>query len=196
MSSLLFQASLITLLLLPFLSFSTAYLVDIDNDPIINGKSYYIVLVTSKSSHLTYTQKKGMCPLYITSKQTENLPGTPVTISSPLRNLHITLNQRINLAFHGPTPCKKSLVWRQTLNPLARKVYITTGGVEGDPSFSITKMDRSLLPTYILKYWLPSDEDSSANVGLYENDGLLGLTEYPTTVSFKKAFNVIELSTS
>ncbi|XP_074287480.1 chymotrypsin inhibitor 3-like [Silene latifolia] len=193
MSSLLFQASITIFLLLPF---STAYLVDIDRDPIINGRDYYIVPLDSLGG-LTYIHKKGFCPLYIAPIKKYDSPVIPVKISSPLKTLHISLDERVSLAFTGNNPCEESLVWRQTLDPLARKVYITTGGVEGDRSFSITKKDKSDIPFYELKYWPSNEEDGNVYVGLYEDDGFLGLTQYPnTTVLFQKAFNDLELSTS
>ncbi|XP_074287481.1 trypsin inhibitor 1B-like [Silene latifolia] len=193
-SSLLFTA-LITLVLLLIVPSSTAFIADTDGDPIHNGREYYIVPVTSKSG-LTYTQKNGGCPLYITSSsKTENSPGTPITIFSPARLPFIFPNLHIGLSFKGPTPCGESVMWTQTLDPSSRKAYITTGG-DARMSFIITKGKKSNnLHTYELKY-LSFEDDNRNNVGLFEDDGLLGLTKNPTAVSFKKAFNFLELSTS
>ncbi|XP_074287468.1 kunitz-type trypsin inhibitor alpha chain-like [Silene latifolia] len=197
MSSFIFSTSITLVLLSIILPLSTAYLVDIEGDPILNGRLYYIIPTTTKSG-LTYTPKDKECPLYITVAKTENSPGTPVIFSSPIQSRKISLDQPLSLSFRGPPPCGSSLIWRESLDPLARKVYITTDGGEigalPNAPFSIHKTDKSLIPMYELLSTPPGGITSY--VGLYEDDGLLGITENPTMVYFKKAFNVLGLSTS
>ncbi|KAK9757122.1 hypothetical protein RND81_01G141900 [Saponaria officinalis] len=194
MSSFLFSAS-ITLILLSILSVSTADLVvDIDGDPLYNGRNYYIIPVTTTSG-LTYTQKQEECPLYITKEKTENSPGTPVTISSLVRTLFISTDQRLSLTFKGfGTPCHKLLAWGIKIDPFGRKVYIAAGGENTLDTyhFFITKKDSSSTSTYELKY----GSGDNPSLGLYEDDGLLGLAPNPTLVSFKKADYYLELPTT
>ncbi|XP_074287479.1 miraculin-like [Silene latifolia] len=188
MSSLLYQASITTLFLLSFLSFSIAddnHILDIRNDPIINGGDYYIVpAIGDYEGYLSYNPKNDLCPLYV--KNTYNPTAVKISISG--NSQFINLNQRVSIAFNGSNPCNESLVWRRTLKPLARREYITTGGVEGDLSFSITLRNKSRPPFYVLKYWPSSSEVGSLNVGLYydEDDEPLGLTKSPITVFFEK----------
>ncbi len=201
MSSFLHFPTTATLLILSLLSLSTAFVVDTDGDPLRNGGEYYITVRTSGAS-LTYTQKNDVCPLFITPTEVESLRGTPVRISTPLFILYIPVGTPVTLAFvssSGTTPCEGSLEWKATLNPYFRKFFITTGGSDkpGNWPFKITKRDRSLLPTYELQYCGSStDKEVCPDVGLFEEDGLLGITENPTTISFKKAFSVLEMSTS
>ncbi|XP_074287477.1 trypsin inhibitor 2-like [Silene latifolia] len=201
MSSFILSSASITLVLLSILSFTTAFdLVDIDGHPIKNGGEYYII-PTSGGGGLTYTHD--ICPHLIIQEKDGDSPGTPIRVFSPVLAGNITLDQQISLSFKGPTECGKSLVWTHTKEKvtnmlLAKRLYITAGK---DPMpvhipFSITKTDKSLLPIYELKYSISVDEPSF-NVGLYEDDGLLGITDSPTRVSFKKAIKVhLELPTS
>ncbi|XP_074288046.1 chymotrypsin inhibitor 3-like [Silene latifolia] len=198
MSSFLFLAS-ITLVLLSILPVSSAdRALDSDGDPIINGREYYIIPI-SGTSGLTYTQKHFQCPLYITKEKTENSPGTPVKISVTINiRTVIYLDEPIGLAFKSPTPCDDSPEWKQTWVTWDQNVYITTGGVRTVPDslpFFITETDMSSDFIYALKFSVSDSKEVRFNVGLHEN-GLLGLTEYPILVKFKKAFNVLELSTS
>ncbi|XP_074287487.1 kunitz-type trypsin inhibitor alpha chain-like [Silene latifolia] len=202
MSSLLLFFTSITLVLLLIFPSSTAFafVVDTDGHSLQNGRKYFIIPVTSKGG-LTYTQKNGGCPLYITSNKTENSPGTPVKISSPFRIPFIYPNLHISLTFNVPTPCGESVRWKRILDPSSQKAYITAGSdddesVNVDTSFIITEEDESnQLHIYELKHWSFQD-GYGYNVGLFKDDGLLGLTNNPTAVSFKKAFNFLELSTS
>ncbi|XP_074287476.1 trypsin inhibitor DE-3-like [Silene latifolia] len=203
MSSFLSSSASITLIvLLSILSFTTAFdLVDTDGDPIKNGGEYYII-PKSGGGGLTYTHD--ICPHLIIQEKNESSPGTPVKIYTPVLPDTIKLDQQISLSFKGPTECGESLVWTHTKKNvtnmlLAKRFYITAGK---DPMpvhipFSITKTDKSLLPIYGLKYSISVGEPSF-NVGLFEDDGLLGITtDSPTRVFFKKAFKVhLELPTS
>ncbi|KAK9757121.1 hypothetical protein RND81_01G141500 [Saponaria officinalis] len=197
MSSLLFLAS-ITLVLLSILSVSTADLVvDIDGDPIVNGRNYYIIPITTttSTSGLTYTQKQEQCPLYITKEKTENSPGIPVTISSLARTLFISTDKGVSLRFKGfSTPCLKLQRWGISIDPFGRKVYITSGSENTRDAyrFFITQKDSSSTSTYELKY----GSEYNPSLGLYEDDGLLGLASNPTMVSFKKADDYLELPTT
>ncbi|XP_074287495.1 trypsin inhibitor 1B-like [Silene latifolia] len=197
MSSFIIFTASITLVLISILPLSTAYPVDIDGDFIINEAEYYIIPINTTSG-LTYTQKREVCPLYITPEKTENSPGTPVQISIPVISIVIALDIPIVLNFKGPTPCNDSLIWRQTLDPGSGKLYFTTGGVSTLPipqPFFVTKTDKSLKRMYELKFSPTPWAEEIFNVGIHE-DGLLGITEYPTTVYFKKAFDVPGVSTS
>ncbi|KAK9757116.1 hypothetical protein RND81_01G141000 [Saponaria officinalis] len=197
MTSFLISASITLVILLSILSHSTADLVDIDGDPILNGGHYYIIPITTttSTSGLTYTEKEDQCPLYITKETTENSPGTPVKISSEARTLHISLDEPVSLTFQAFASCLNLLAWDITFDPLGRKVYITAGGDQSSMDkypFSIIKKDNSLASTYELKY------GTGTNVVLYEDDGLLGLifTANSTMVSFKKTEYFLEFPTT
>ncbi|XP_074287473.1 kunitz-type trypsin inhibitor alpha chain-like [Silene latifolia] len=198
MSSLLFSAS-ITLLLLSILPLSTPEeLLDTDGDPIYNGGQYYITSLNIYGSKgpITLQKTDDYCPYYITADKTENSRGIPVRINSPYRTQFISFDQPVSMAFTGRMPCHYSPVWGRTFDRYSRREYITIDGSNRYRPFIISKNDES--DSYGIKVVSP-DGNIISNVGFFEDNGLLGLTENSTAVTFKKAFyyaNNPQLSTS
>ena len=199
----LFLKSTITILLI-FLTLSIIakadrrFVLDSDGKPVFNGGRYYMIPQTiGIGGGLTRTTKDNYtpCPYYVTRDSDETSNGMPLTISSPLKILYLPESSSVSIAFQEMiTVCIQSMGWGVVPDDLAGKLYVTTGGDNVNWKFLIKKAEgESRNNVYNIRiYNEQSSKDS--NVGFFEDDGLLGVTDdIPLKVMFKKAFDVIEL---
>ncbi|KAL2903854.1 Trypsin inhibitor BvTI [Bienertia sinuspersici] len=172
--------SLITLLL--FLSpFPTllAFVVDIEDNPLRNSGSYYIIPKGDGGS-LTLAEKSGEpeCPNYITQKPSSK--GLPVTISSLLRILYIPVSAPVFFAFNtDSSTCTAPQGWRVITDTITSKKYVVTGGLPSTTFpvlFTIEETgsgDKKI--AYKIRYC--DQEDNCGDVGFFEENGLMGITD-------------------
>ena len=175
-----------------------ALVLDSDGEPVFNGGQYYMIPQNiGFGGGLTRTTKDDYtpCPYYVTRDKDETSNGMPLTISSPLKILYLPESSSVSIAFQEMiTVCIQSMGWGVVPDDLAGKLYVTTGGDNVNWKFLIKQAEgESRNNVYNIRiYNEQSSKDS--NVGFFEDDGLLGVTDdIPLKVMFKKAFDVIEL---
>ncbi|XP_057543426.1 kunitz trypsin inhibitor 4-like [Amaranthus tricolor] len=201
MASIFLKSSTTILFIFSTLSIAAAaggFVLDSDGEPLFNGRQYYMIPQTiGIGGGLTRTTKDDYtpCPYYVTRDKDETSNGMPLTISSPLKILYLPESSSVSIAFQEMiTVCIQSMGWGVVPDDSAGKLYVATGGDNVNWKFLIKQAEEeSRNNVYNIRiYNEQSSKDS--NVGFFEDDGLLGVTDdIPLKVMFKKAFDVIEL---
>ncbi|XP_048496414.1 kunitz-type trypsin inhibitor alpha chain-like [Beta vulgaris subsp. vulgaris] len=197
MASNFLKSTTTVLLLISALSIATAFILDIDGDPLYNGGQYYIIPQSlGFGAGLTLKSKADSlpCPFYIGRENDETSYGMPVTIASPFKIRNIIPSLLISIVFKGddnPNICMQPLEWQVIADASTGKSYIATGGSGGafnpTTTFSIEQIGINI-NMYKIRNAGVSD------VGFFEKDGLLGLTDdIPLHVVFRKAFDVLSM---
>ncbi|CAO2827754.1 unnamed protein product [Amaranthus hypochondriacus] len=180
----------ITALLLFFcaLSIATAFVLDTDGEPLVNGGRYYIVpqsIGVGGGLTRTLVTKITPCFYHITRDKDETSPGIPVRISSPFEITVINPGLPISIAFDDRIIdfCMRSMIWRVFADKTTGQSFVVTGGSVSRPSFTIEETQEDTNYVYKIKSIVEQKD-----VGIFEKDGLLGITnEIPLPVLFKKA---------
>ncbi|KMS98697.1 hypothetical protein BVRB_3g069460 [Beta vulgaris subsp. vulgaris] len=197
MASIFLKSTTTLILIFSALCIATAVILDTDGDALRNGGQYYIIPRSlGFGGGLTLNSKAGNtpCPLYITRENDETSPGIAVTIASPARIGIITSSLPISIVFNDiPNICMQPLWWQVIPDGTTGQSYVATGG-SGIPfnpteTFSIEPIEGNI---YKIRNGVGSDQ--ARDVGFFENDGLLGITnDIPLPVVFRKAFDVLAM---
>ncbi|KMS98968.1 hypothetical protein BVRB_3g067080 [Beta vulgaris subsp. vulgaris] len=151
--------SLTLLLIFSALSISTAFVLDTDGEPLVNGGQYYIIPqsagIMGRGLTLISKPDASPCPLHITRDKDETSLGIPATITSPFKVEFITDSVPINIVFKDtPNICVQSLAWQMIPDETTGQFYVATGGSGFLPteSFMVVKIgDKNVYKMRILK---------------------------------------------
>ncbi|XP_057249362.1 trypsin inhibitor 1B [Beta vulgaris subsp. vulgaris] len=202
MGSIFLKSTTTLLLIFSTLSIATAFILDTDGEPLFNSRKYYILPQSlGFGGGLTRTTKNTdlPCPYYVTRDKDETSNGMPLIISSPFRMLQIPLSSPVYIAFEQMiTVCIQSMGWRLIPDDSTGRSYVGTGasGFDLTQRFTIEHAG-SEFENNVYKIRYIGESGEGRDVGFFKEDGLLGITDdIPLTVMFKKAFNVLEETTS
>lgn len=113
--------------------------VDIDGQELRTKTKYYILpVIRGNGGGLKlYSGRNGSCPLDVVQEPNEVNRGLPVTFrpTNP-KFIAIRVSADLNIKFSGSTSCVESTVWRIDSGDASGRVYVTTGGVLGNPGGS------------------------------------------------------------
>lgn len=205
-----FPTLLLPLLLSAFLLLSTAAAAgeaavrDINGNELRRGVGYHIMPTVLWNGGLTLARRNNTCPLNVAQAWSELDSGTPVTFfpADPDEKI-IRLSADVNIKFSrnssATTACpQSSTVWKFGGGGGGGRVYVTTGGVLGNPGcrtlgnwFSIHKYSHSYKIVFCPAVCDSHRPDLCGVLQTFRegSDIWVGLSKNVTAVSFQKVRN-------
>lgn len=131
---------LLLCLLLLVASSSAAPVLDTDGNPLSSGDTYYVnPAITDVAGALTLASREGMmCPLRVAQARLRTSDmGLPVRFT-PFDggNGTIELEEDVTVLFDAFTICIQSTLWQIEVGADDRRYYVSTGGLETNPTES------------------------------------------------------------
>ncbi|TKY66245.1 Kunitz-type trypsin inhibitor KTI1 [Spatholobus suberectus] len=173
-------------------SATTAFVLDTDDDLVLNGGTYYVLpVIRGKGGGIERAATgKETCPLTVVQSRNEDSKGLPITISSPYRILYITEGLILNIGFASPPRCAPTASLWTVVEGLREGPAVKLTGYESKVSgwFKIEKASDNSHDYKIL--FCAHDVSTCGDIGIYidrKGNRRLVVTENdPLLVQFQK----------